>query len=185
MGLNRSHALHMRCILTFAWLSVFLMPAFGADKKTCDAFVAENAAKSVALKSKNCGEALNNPRWSSDRKQLTSWCETASEADVKAEGDRRREEYKVCSTCRSYAAMAAAAAAENGKLGCKLEGARWAAALDAHLKWCMASIDLGEPAPGADVPPLKVRFEKLMDELSAETGGRRADLAMCRSQKAR
>jgi hypothetical protein len=169
------------------WAAVTLMglllqagAAHAADAKTCDAYVKEATAKAQGIRQFNCGFDVNDPRWSSERNAHAAWCKNADKETVARENAHRRGEIKVCQTCRTYAALAVAAAADNVSRKCGFEGPRWDSAADAHFDWCMAQY----ARPAADekdrVAAEKDALAKLPTALNPETGRRAVMIALCR-----
>jgi hypothetical protein len=158
--------------------------AHAADAAICDAYVKEATAKAEGVRSYNCGFDLNDPRWSTGRSGHAAWCKSADKETVARETARRRGEIRVCQTCRNYAALAVAAAADNVSRKCGYDGPRWDSAADAHFEWCIAQY----ARPGADAKgPVAVQKDALakMDtSLNPETGGRAVMIAQCRRRPA-
>jgi hypothetical protein len=158
--------------------------AHAADAATCDAYVKEATAKAEGVRSYNCGFDLNDPRWTTGRSGHAAWCKSADKETVARETAHRRGEIKVCQTCRTYAALAVAAAADNVSRKCGYDGPRWDSSADAHFDWCMALY----ARPGANekdrVAAEKDALAKLPAALGPETGRRAVLIAQCRRRPA-
>jgi hypothetical protein len=174
--------MHKQICAAFAVMGLLLQAgaARAADTKTCDAYVKEATAKAQGIRQFNCGFDVNDPRWSSDRNGHAAWCKTADKEMVARESTLRRGEIKLCQTCRNYAALAVAAAADNVSRKCGYDGPRWGSAPEAHFGWCMAQ----HTRPAADEKDLiaaeKDALAKLPVALNPETGRRAVLIALCR-----
>jgi hypothetical protein len=170
------------CVVLLATALIFPGAARAADAKTCDAYVKEATAKAQGIRQFNCGFDVNDPRWATERNGHAAWCKTADKETVERESARRRGEIKLCQTCRTYAALAVAAAADNVSRKCGYDGPRWHAAADGHFGWCMAQY----ARPAADekdrVAAEKAALAKLPAALDPETGGRVVMIAQCKGR---
>ena len=177
--------MHKEICTAFAVIGLLLQTgaARAADAKTCDAYVKEATAKAQGIRHFNCGFGGNDPRWTAERSAHAAWCKTADKETVERESARRRGEIKLCQTCRSYAGLAVAAAANNVKLKCGLEGARWSSKAEDHFGWCMAQRgQVG--ADEKDVATLyKASLAEMRKPISIETGARMSDVAQCQSRQ--
>ena len=159
--------MHKQICAAFAVMGLLLQAgaAPAADAKTCDAYVKEATAKAQGIRQFNCGFDGNDPRWSTERSGHAAWCKTADKEMVSRENAHRRGEIKLCQTCRTYAALAAAAAADNVSRKCGYDGPRWGSAPEAHFGWCMAQYT----RPAADEKDLRVAHDTTL--MSCPGGG--------------
>jgi hypothetical protein len=173
------------CVVLLATALIFPGAARAADAKTCDAYVKEATAKAQGIRQFNCGFDGNDPRWTSEGTRHAAWCKTADKEAVERETARRRGEIKLCQTCRAYADLAVAAVADNAKLKCGLEGARWSSKAEDHFGWCMAQ----RGPVGADEKDIgaayKAALETMQKPAGLETGARTRATAACKSDQAR
>jgi hypothetical protein len=168
------------CVVLLATALIFPGAARAADAKTCDAYVKEATAKAQGIRQFNCGFDGNDPRWTTDRRGHAAWCKSADKDAVEREATLRRGEIRLCQTCRTYAGLAVAAAADNVRLKCGYDGPRWDSASKAHFDWCMAQ----HARPAADekdrVAAERDALAKLPTALNPETGGRVVLIAQCK-----
>jgi len=155
-----------------------------AEKATCDAYVNEAVSKAQGIREFKCGFELDDPRWGMDRDGHARWCKDASKEDVALEQARRRGEIKLCQTCRAYADVAVAAAADKTKLECGFEGARWNGNAEDHFGWCIQQ----RRTIGADeknvAAAYKVALQKTREPLNSEAGARVREAAACKARPA-
>jgi hypothetical protein len=172
------------CVALLAMALILPNAARATDAKTCDAYVKEATAKAQGIRQFNCGFDVNDPRWTTERNGHAAWCKTADKETVEREATLRRGEIKLCQTCRTYAVLAVAAAADNVSRKCGYDGPRWGSAADAHFDWCMAQY----ARPAADekdrVAAEKDALAKLPTALNPETGRRAILIALCRRRLA-
>jgi hypothetical protein len=172
------------CALILAMAAISCSSAArAADAKTCDAYVKEATAKAQGVRQFNCGFDGNDPRWSSERGAHAAWCESADKDAVERETTRRRGELKLCETCRTYAGLALAAAADNVKLKCGFEGPRWGDNAEDHFGWCMAQrgqVDADEKDIAA---AYKANLQKTLKPVGLETGERATQILLCQPRR--
>lgn len=155
-----------------------------ADKATCDAYVNEAVSKAQGVRQFECGFQLDDPRWGTDRDSHARWCKDASKDDVAREQARRRGEIKLCQTCRIYANLAIAAAADNVKLNCGFEGPRWNDKAEDHFGWCMQHRDMIAAEKMSVGRTRKLVFEqKEPNPIKLETGERVREAVACKARQ--
>jgi hypothetical protein len=157
--------------------------AHAADAATCDAYVKEATAKAEGVRSYHCGFDLNDPRWTTGRSGHAAWCKSADKETVARENAHRRGEIKVCQTCRAYAELGAAAAADNARLKCGYKGPRWNAKAEDHFGWCMEHRGRIATDENDMAAAYKATIAKMQQPLGAETGARAHETMACRSRK--
>ena len=172
-------------VMAFAFL--LLLPADmarTASAVVCNSYVKEAMAKAEGIRSYGCSFDGNDPRWTTEPSAHAAWCKTADTDAVARESAHRRGEIKLCQTCRTYATLAAAAAADNVNRKCGFDGPRWDGATEAHFDWCMAQY----ARPAADEKDRIATGQDALARLSAalnpETGRRAVMIALCRRRPA-
>jgi hypothetical protein len=154
--------------------------AHAADAATCAAYVKEATAKAHGIRQFNCSFDLNDPRWSPRPSGHATWCKSADKDTVERETARRRGEIKLCQTCRSYADLAVAAAADNVRLKCGYKGPRWGDKASDHFEWCVEQHGRISADEKDAKTAYKVAFEKTRKLAAGESGARQAEFASCK-----
>jgi hypothetical protein len=171
------------CVVLLAMTLTLPGAARAADAKTYDAYVKEATAKAQGIRQLDCGFDGNDPRWNAEGSGHAAWCKTADNETVERERARRRGEIKLCQTCRIYAELAVAAAADNVKLKCGFEGPRWSSEPANHFGWCMEQRG-GVNADEKDVAAAhKTVLEKMQRSINTETTVRIIQAADCKSRQ--
>jgi len=166
----------LTAIALLSWANV----ANAADAATCDTYTKEAIAKSRAVRQFGCGYDLNDRRWATERSSHASWCKAASKAAVATETAQRRGQFKLCQLCRTYADLAAAAAADNANAKCGFDGARWSARAEDHFGWCMATRNTDDAMKAMATGSYAALTAVMEQSLGQETGRRTLDIAACK-----
>jgi hypothetical protein len=181
--------MHKEICAAFTAMGLLLQAgaAHAADAATCDAYVKEATAKAEGVRSYNCGFDLNDPRWTTGRSSHAAWCKSADKETVARETARRRGEIKLCQTCRVYTDLAVSAAADNSRLKCGHEGARWSDKAEAHFGWCMEQRGRVIADEKDVATAYKAALENMQKPVNFETGTRVRETTQCnqRQPKAR
>jgi hypothetical protein len=173
----------IRAAFTVMGLLLQAGATLAADPKTCDAYVKEATAKAQGIRQFNCRFDANDPHWTTERNAHAVWCKSADKETVERESARRRGEIQVCQTCRAYAEVGVAAAADNAKLRCGYEGPRWNAKAEDHFGWCMEHRGRVAADESDMAAAYKATIAKMQRPLGAETGARAHETMACRSRK--
>ena len=168
----------------FVAIAVLLPAGAGraADDATCNAYVNEAVVKAEGVRQFKCGFDLNDPRWGADRGVHTRWCQAASREQVAREQARRRGEMKLCQTCRAYADVAVAAAADNVTLKCGYEGPRWNDKAEDHFGWCIQQRQVIGAEERNVAAAYQVALQKTQNPLNSEMGARVREAAACKAR---
>jgi hypothetical protein len=154
-------------------------PAWAADRKLCEAYVAEAIKAAQSVSDNKCGYDLSHPQWSPNPEVHLRWCLKANGESVDKERHNRRTKDTACQICRWYASQAIQSVTTAIKNGCTgLDGPRWSADEQVHFGWCMGL------KPVSDILGIPVGELPDTRPTSAEQKERDATLGQCLAQKA-
>jgi hypothetical protein len=172
----------------FVAIAVLLPAGAGraADDAICNAYVKEAVVKAEGGRQFKCGFDLDDPRWSADHDGHAHWCKDASTEEVVREQVQRRGEIKLCQTCRIYANLAIAAAADNIKFNCGFDGPRWNNKAEDHFGWCLQqreTIGAETRSVGSARNVALEKTEGTPSPIKLETGARVREAVTCKARQ--